>query len=243
VSADSVKKLSTGVIEVTITGDWRSGDPDSEAGLVNDVVGGKAEAYYGEEAARNLMIHAFVNDILDLQKVESGNQPLAFETVDVASLLEQSIQANQAYAAELGVKLQLQGTPPPVTVWADADRLMQVMANLISNAAKFSPRDATVTVRASCNDATVRVEVADRGSGIPPEFQRRVFDRFAQADTSTTRERGGTGLGLSITKAIVERLGGEIGFETHQGAGTTFHFELPVWRGHGIADHRAERPS
>ena len=172
-----------------------------------------------------------VNDILDLQKIESGTQPLELEWLDLGALLEQAVQANQAYAAELGVRLALEGAPPQVTLWADPDRMMQVMANLLSNAAKFSPKGATVVVRTRATNGRVRVEVIDRGPGIPQPFQDHVFERFAQADATTTRAKGGTGLGLSITKAIVERLGGRIGFETKLGSGTIFHFDLPIGRG------------
>jgi signal transduction histidine kinase len=98
---------------------------------------------------------------------------------------------------------------------------------LLSNAAKFSPSDRPVLVSAQRHGGVVRITVTDRGSGIPEEFRARIFERFAQADSSTTREKGGTGLGLSISKAIVERMGGHIGFETEVGAGTTFYVELP----------------
>jgi signal transduction histidine kinase len=107
---------------------------------------------------------------------------------------------------------------------------MQVMTNLLSNAAKFSPRGDTVVVAAERQGTQVRVSVTDRGPGIPEEFRHRVFQKFAQADSSTTRDKGGTGLGLSISKAIIERLGGRIGFTTGPGSGTTFHFDLPEWR-------------
>jgi signal transduction histidine kinase len=171
-----------------------------------------------------------VSDILDLQKVESGTLSSDLQAVEVAPLLQQAVDANQAYAAQLGVTLALDGDVPEAAVWADADLLMQVMTNLLSNAAKFSPRNEAVLVRAERRDGMVRVSVTDRGPGIPEHFHERIFQRFAQADASTTREKGGTGLGLSITKAIVEQLGGRIAFETRAGAGTTFHFELPEWR-------------
>ena len=112
-------------------------------------------------------------------------------------------------------------------VLVDSDRFEQVLANLISNAVKFSaPRD-TVEVAALLKPDAVRIEVRDRGPGISEEFRERIFQRFSQADTSDTRAKGGSGLGLSITKSIVEKMQGQIGFESREGRGTVFFFELP----------------
>jgi signal transduction histidine kinase len=105
---------------------------------------------------------------------------------------------------------------------------MQVLTNLLSNAAKFSPPQSEVTVAAERRGAEVRVSVCDHGPGIPQEFRERIFQRFAQADSSSTRQREGTGLGLSISKAIIERMNGRIGFETQEGVGTTFFIDLPA---------------
>jgi signal transduction histidine kinase len=105
---------------------------------------------------------------------------------------------------------------------------MQVVTNLVSNAAKFSPEAGKVEVSMRCDGARVRVSVEDRGSGIPPEFRGRIFGRFAQADSVYTRKKGGTGLGLAISKRLTELMGGSIGFEDREGGGTCFYFELPV---------------
>jgi len=171
-----------------------------------------------------------VDDILDLQKIESGAMAFHLHPLEMRPLLAQAIEANHAYANGLGVRLELLEAPTETRVYADPDRLMQVMTNLLSNAAKFSPPGETVSVQWSRRAGMVRVSVTDRGPGISEEFKERIFQRFAQADASSTREKGGTGLGLSITKAIVERLGGTIGFEARPDVGTTFYFELPEWR-------------
>jgi CheY-like chemotaxis protein len=104
---------------------------------------------------------------------------------------------------------------------------MQVMSDLMSNAAKFSPAGGGVQVRAVERDAHVRVAVEDHGTGIPEEFRHPVFEKFAQADSSTSRRFEGTGLGLSNTRQLLEAMGGTIGFTTVIGQGTTFHFDLP----------------
>jgi CheY-like chemotaxis protein len=113
---------------------------------------------------------------------------------------------------------------------ADEHRLLQVFANLISNAVKYSPAEGVVEVAVRRRDRQFRVTVRDFGRGIPAAFRERMFQRFAQADASDTREKGGTGLGLSIAKAIVEGHGGGIDFEAAEGAGTEFFFDLPEWQ-------------
>jgi signal transduction histidine kinase len=106
---------------------------------------------------------------------------------------------------------------------------LQVLANLLSNAAKHSPRGGTVEICVQRAGDWLRVAVTDHGRGIPLDFQSRVFEKFAQADASSTRHKGGTGLGLTISKAIIERHGGELWFDTALGEGTTFSFTLPEW--------------
>ena len=171
---------------------------------------------------------ALINDILDLQKIESGRLEFHLERLDLVLLVCQSLEANAAYAAQLNVEFALDHSLPELWIESDAARLNQVLANLLSNAAKFSPENAQVKVTVKKSGQSARVEVHNGGEPIPEDFQLRIFQKFAQADTSVTRPRGGTGLGLSICKAIVEQLGGTIGFTTHPQKGTTFFFELPL---------------
>jgi len=167
-----------------------------------------------------------VNDLLDLQRIESGTMTFHLRPVDVRSLLEQAVEASQAHAGQLGIKIVLQSAPAGARVRVDGDRMMQVMTNLLSNAAKFSPPEETVVVDAFRRNGIVRVEVTDRGPGVPADFHGRIFQRFAQAASS---DRGGSGLGLSITKALVEHMSGHVGFESEPGR-TTVYFDLPEWR-------------
>jgi PAS domain S-box-containing protein len=166
-----------------------------------------------------------INDILDIEKIESGALAFDRRPLDLAHLVENAVEALGGFAAELGVRLVVAPSVRPAIVLADHDRLMQVMANLLSNAAKFSPPGGEVVVDVTAVLGGFRVAVRDHGPGIPEDFRDRVFERFAQADASDRRQKGGTGLGLSICKAIVERHGGTIGFESSS-CGTTFWFEL-----------------
>jgi ActR/RegA family two-component response regulator len=150
------------------------------------------------------------------------------ETIALDELVAESLRLNQGYADRFHVRLQLEGDLPKVTVRADRKRLMQVMTNLLSNAAKFSPPRGSVDVAASVRDGKVRVAVGDRGPGIPEKFRSRIFGRFAQADSADSHIKGGAGLGLAICKRLVELMQGHIGFEDRPGGGTAFFFELPV---------------
>ncbi len=182
-----------------------------------------------EIAQRNsTRLLTLINDILDLQKIESGRLDFRLETLDLVPLVRQSLETNAAYGAQLNVEFVLAEAPPQLCLQSDAARLNQVLANLLSNAAKFSPENGQIKVTVKKSGPSARVEIRDQGTGIPEEFQQRIFQKFAQADTSLTRPRGGTGLGLSISKAIVEQLGGTIGFATAPQKGTTFFFELPL---------------
>jgi PAS domain S-box-containing protein len=183
-----------------------------------------------------------IDDILDIEKVEAGKMKFNFQPVDVGALIRQSMEANRDYATQYGVRFVLEGEARGLTVCGDADRLMQVLANLLSNAAKYSPRGGEVRISVRPRAGGFRFSVADRGPGIPPEFRARVFDKFAQADSSDRRQKGGTGLGLAITKAIVERHGGAVGFDTVMGTGTTFWFDLPAREDRSVAELQEARP-
>jgi signal transduction histidine kinase len=170
-----------------------------------------------------------INDILDLQKLEADAMVFDLQPLDLSEIVEQTIAANAGYADMFGVTIVLERMAPGCCVVADSDRLTQVLTNLLSNACKFSPPGGQVQVTIEAGDETVRVAVSDRGPGIPEAFRDRVFEKFAQANVAANRKQGGTGLGLSISKAIVDKLGGEIGFETASDVGTTFFVDLPLF--------------
>lgn len=183
-----------------------------------------------------------INDILDFEKMQSGTMEFRLSSLSLRAALASAVAANAAFASAHGARIVLVEPVPAGEVVADPDRLAQVLANLISNAVKFSPPGAPVEVGAAARGRTVRVTVRDRGPGIPEEFRSRIFQRFAQADASTTRAQGGTGLGLSISKSIVEKLRGTIGFEPATGSGTVFYFDLPLFPPPDVGAHPAPQP-
>jgi PAS domain S-box-containing protein len=172
-----------------------------------------------------------INDILDMEKLESDKQRFDVRRMDVSELVTRSLEENAGFAQSLSVRFVTPEPPCRADILVDPSRFLQVMANLLSNASKFSPAGSVIEVTARCAQGRVRVAVRDYGKGIPPEFQSRIFQKFSQADSSDSRSRTGTGLGLAISRAIVERLGGHIAFETGPG-GTTFFFELPLADSH-----------
>jgi PAS domain S-box-containing protein len=171
-----------------------------------------------------------INDILDIEKMESGQVAFDFKRVEVKSLVEQAIEANCGFADGFKVRLRLSPASVTANVRADPDRLMQVITNLLSNAIKFSPAHEEVLVAIEEQRGTVCISVRDHGYGIPDDFKSHIFEKFAQADGTDKRKKGGTGLGLSIVKSIVDRLGGEASFDEASGGGTIFRIDLPVWK-------------
>lgn len=181
-----------------------------------------------EMAERNSERLTFlINDILDLEKIEGGKLAFDFTAVDLATLAARAVEDNEGYARKHNVNLSLETGGRTALVKADAQRIQQVFANLISNAVKYSPTEGVVEVRLEALPEGFRISVRDHGAGIPDHFRDRIFQRFAQADSSDARQKGGTGLGLSITKAIVEHHRGHIGFTSTPGEGTVFFFDLP----------------
>lgn len=168
-----------------------------------------------------------INDLLDLEKIESGKLPVELQVMALDELVHEALVLNRAFGERFKVRYEVVGGLLPARVRVDRRRVLQVMTNLLSNAAKFSPEGAAVEITMDDLGPQVRVNVHDRGPGIPPSFQSRIFSRFAQADMSLTRQKGGTGLGLAICRRLLELMGGRIGFSERAGGGTTFWFDLP----------------
>ena len=170
---------------------------------------------------------ALINDILDIEKIDAGKMNFQMQSTDIDALLRDAVEANEVYGSQYGIRFIYVGSNEPLFVDGNKDRLMQVMDNLLSNAAKFSERGGQVEVSVSRQDEGIRISVKDYGCGIPEEARATIFDRFTQADSSDQRAKGGTGLGLSIVKTIIEKHGGSVGFTSEVDKGTTFYFDFP----------------
>jgi PAS domain S-box-containing protein len=167
-----------------------------------------------------------INDILDLERIQSGREPLTFRPISLGEIVRQAIDGMQPVADAAGV--QLIHDPNEVHLSADPDRLLQVITNLLSNAVKFSPENSTVAVTLREGSNGVTLSVIDQGRGIPADKLDAIFDRFQQVDASDSRQKGGSGLGLAICRTIVQQHGGHIWAERNPVTGSTFRVTLPL---------------
>jgi signal transduction histidine kinase len=168
-----------------------------------------------------------LNDILDLQKIVDGGMTFVAEEVDAVELVHEAIAASAVFLQRFDLQIKVTGADVPVLMHSDPNRIIQVLGNLLTNAAKFSHAHGIITISVTQSPDTVTIGVRDEGAGIPTGEQTKIFERFADMSNSDRQKKGGSGLGLSICKAIVEKLGGSIGFESTQGVGTEFHISIP----------------
>lgn len=180
---------------------------------------------------------SLINDLLDIEKLSAGMMQIVLQPQPVVALVRQSVVDNSPYGRDRNIQLQLQtGCDEQLLINVDSLRFSQVMANLLSNAIKFSPDAATVLVQIEQQHQHVRISVTDIGPGIADAFKAAIFQRFSQADSSDTRQKGGTGLGLALSKQLTESMHGSIGFSSSTGAGACFYVDFPLWSGKAAAD-------
>lgn len=176
--------------------------------------------------AKSLLI--LINDILDIEKIEAGKLDYHLTDVNISELLSQAVENTRAYGEQYEITFKLNINDNNTCIKIDRERMLQVMNNLLSNAAKFSPVGGVVEIVSGLHKGMLRISIADHGVGIPESFQSQLFDKFTQATNYDINSRGGTGLGLSISKAIVEEHAGVISFDTEENKGTTFYVDLPL---------------
>ncbi len=186
-----------------------------------------------------------INEMLDIERIESGKMTMNKQVCDSADLMTTAIEGIRSLADQADIQLDV--TPLSARVWADPDRIIQVFTNLLGNAIKFSPPGSTVRLTAVIGSENngittngsdpvllpsptqrVRFQITDEGRGIPSDKLKTIFDRFQQVDASDSRQRGGTGLGLAVCRSIVQHHGGGIWVQSGLGEGSTFFFSLPV---------------
>lgn len=172
-----------------------------------------------------------INDILDVEKIASGTMRFDAVPQPLLPLVEHAVAATHAYAEQFQVSFDLRSDAGDMIVSVDADRLLQVIVNLLSNASKFALAGDVVEVRLRRLKHAARLSVIDHGVGIPPSFRDRIFQKFAQSDATDSRQKGGTGLGLNISRAIIGKHGGIMDFSSEPGVRTEFFFDLPLVAG------------
>jgi len=174
-----------------------------------------------------------INDLLDIEKLTAGKMVLEYRDLPLAAALEKALSDHTTFAEKSRVQLALVVTPEAeqAQIHVDEHRLQQILANLLSNALKFSPDGGVVQLEAHCVGASVEIAVQDAGPGLPLAFRDKVFQRFAQADASSSKAKGGTGLGLALCKELTEVMGGQIGYESKPGCGARFYVRFPVCLG------------
>ncbi|MEO0377513.1 MAG: ATP-binding protein, partial [Cyanobacteria bacterium P01_A01_bin.17] len=184
-------------------------------------------------ASTNRLVR-LINDILDVERIESGHVRMALQICNAAELMTQAANTMQGMADNMDVSLSV--TPLTVDLWADPDRILQTFTNLLSNAIKFSDAGSTVWLNAEFTElqqegapSWVRFSVKDQGRGIPDDKIDLIFERFQQVDSSDTRNYEGTGLGLAICRSVVQQHGGQIWVESQFGQGSTFYFTIPEY--------------
>lgn len=183
-----------------------------------------------QSAERNVKrLINMINDLLDVEKMESGKWEMQYQRVSVASILDRAVESVRSLADEKGANLEVSTTDCQLV--ADEDRLVQVVVNLLSNAIKFSQTGKSVYLVAEEFGRWVDFRIRDEGPGIPAESREKIFDRFQQAAAGASAKKGGTGLGLAICSAIVKEHKGAIGVDSEEGKGSTFWFRIPLLQG------------
>ena len=194
------------------------------AGALGELTGEAREIVSAAERNTVRLIR-LINDILDLERLQTGKLEMHFDVFSIEYILNRSIESIRGFAGQNGVEVE--AATSGARVIADQDRLVQVLVNLLSNAIKFSPKGGRVRITIGEGENFVEVRVTDEGRGIPVEYRQSIFERFKQVDASDSRQKGGTGLGLAICKTIIEQHQGVIGVESEEGKGSTFWFRVP----------------
>lgn len=197
--------------------------------IANNMLGAlpdKAQSILKIAYKNSQRLNLLINDLLDMEKLIAGKMHFDFQYKSLPSLVQQAVIENEAYANKYEVTYRIHNTIGDAHINVDSFRLQQVLSNFLSNAAKYSQPKGHVDIELSSINGWFRVAVRDYGSGVPEAFKSQIFQKFAQADSSDTRQKGGTGLGLAVSKELVEHMGGRIGFDSELKTGACFYAEF-----------------
>ena len=197
-------------------------------GVIGEGAPEQVDKLLGMASRNSERLTQVVDDLLDFQKLTAGHFSVEITQVDAIDIVRQTVADNEPFANKFNISVLVDAPEHPIIVHADAQRLKQVLTNLLSNAAKFSDCGTTVDVKAGIDEGAFLISVTNRGRGISPEFGKRLFEPFSQQAEHLTRDREGTGLGLAISKELVENMGGEIGYSSQINVLTTFWIRLPL---------------
>ncbi|AZG73211.1 PAS domain-containing protein [Shewanella livingstonensis] len=190
----------------------------------------KAEKLIEIASSNCKQLSRLINDLLDIEKLAAGKMLFEMKLSNVVPLLQRAINDHQPYADlhQITLALQLDKPIDEILLFVDEHRLLQILTNFLSNAVKFSPPSARVTLSATLMGDEIEIAVQDQGSGIPADFQGKIFERFSQADASSSKAKGGTGLGLALCKELIEAMNGSIGYRSEPDCGARFYIRLPI---------------
>ncbi|GGQ07418.1 PAS domain-containing protein [Shewanella litoralis] len=190
----------------------------------------KAQKLMDIASSNCMQLSRLINDLLDIDKLAAGKMQFEMKKLNIVPLLQRAIDDHQPYAQQHNITLELQMDEHinQSTLYVDEHRLLQILTNFLSNAVKFSPKEGCVTLSATLIDNEIEIAVQDQGSGIPDDFKSRIFEKFSQADASSSKAKGGTGLGLALCKELTAAMQGNIGYESEFGSGARFYVRLPI---------------
>ncbi|MCL1104581.1 PAS domain-containing protein [Shewanella algicola] len=190
----------------------------------------KAQKLMDIASSNCMQLSRLINDLLDIDKLAAGKMQFEMKKLNIVPLLQRAIDDHQPYAQQHNITLALQMDEQlhQSALYVDEHRLLQILTNFLSNAVKFSPKEGCVTLSATVIDNDIEIAVQDHGSGIPDDFKSRIFEKFSQADASSSKAKGGTGLGLALCKELTAAMQGNIGYESEFGSGARFYVRLPI---------------
>jgi len=206
--------------------------------VCKDDITAKMRNYLGKIKQNSLRQQRLVDNLLDITRLKAGRMKSNFKNVEIISLTKEIVDSVKLYADQKSLRLTFQSSCESVVVSTDVDKYERILLNLLSNAIKFTPPERSINVILYQQGSHLKLDIKDRGIGIPEDKQVIIFERFGQADTSLTRQAEGTGIGLYLVKLLIESLGGKINVTSEEGYGSTFSITLPLQQDDSQNSHK-----